>query len=65
MDYAQRQSVYRFNGIAAVVARDQDLSSTHWDEILMRRVHAEYQRAQVEYRHQQLHGYHRPDVERA
>ena len=63
-DYAERQRIYRFNGIAALVAGDQDLSATRWDETLMRRVHAEYQRAQAKYRHQQIHGYRRPDLER-
>ncbi len=62
IDYAERQRVYRFNGIAALVARDQDLSTTRWDDTLMRRVHAEYQRAQAGYRHQQIHGYHRENI---
>jgi hypothetical protein len=62
IDYDQRQRVYRFNGIAALVAREQDLSATRWDETMMRRVHAEYQRAQAEYRHQHIHGYRRENI---
>lgn len=62
VDYAQRQRVYHFNGIAALVTRDLDLNATRWDEALMRRVHAEYQRAQDEYHHQQIHGYRREDI---